>query len=256
MCLFYFAIGGISVDSRSLSLQKHLGTTVSVQIDRPAGTVHKGIVYPVNYGFIPGLPGGDGEEQDAYILGVTQPLQTFTGQVIGAIRRYNDCEDKLIVAPAGTILHQGQLAEATAFQEQYFDTHVISLFYKSCGVLPYREINGEREYLIVYEHFSQCWSLPKGHMEDGETESQTALRELFEETGLTAELDVKISASIEYPVFSASKKQVLFFLGRVTGEPKTREGEIDSFKWVGEEKLSNYLFPDTVAACKEMILQL
>lgn len=138
-----------------------LGKTVHVVVDRPIGYRHGDIVYPVNYGYIPGLLVGDGEAQDVYILGVSQPIAAFDGQVIAAIRRNNDREDKLVAAPAGCVYHQGQIAEAVDFQERYFDTRIISCFEKSCGVLPYRITGEKREYLLVFEAFSKCWSIPK-----------------------------------------------------------------------------------------------
>ena len=241
------------MEARKKAIYRMLGSTVHVEVDRPIGHVHKGIVYPINYGYIPGILAGDGEEQDAYILGVDTPLSSFDGQIIGAICRRNDVEDKLIVAPMGAKFHQGQIAEAVHFQEQYFDGFVLSLFHKSCGVLPWRRHNGAKEYLIVFERYSQCWSLPKGHMEAGETEMQTALRELFEETGLTAELDTTRQAVIEYPLRPTGRKQVVFFAGQVSGEPKIRPGEIESFRWVSAEELQNYLFPDTAYACQQLI---
>lgn len=241
------------MERRMRILHELLGETVHVEIDRPIGYVHGDIIYPINYGYIPGVMAADGEEQDAYILGVSEPLSSFDGQVVGAIRRKNDVEDKLIVAPEGMRFHQGQIAEAVHFQEQYFDYTVDSLFRKSCGVLPYRIVNGKREYLIVFEQFSKCWSLPKGHMEMGETEVQTALRELWEEIGLTASLDTSRSAVIEYPISPLAKKQVVFFPGEVSGTPKTRDGEIEGFKWITAEQLKDHLFPDTVAACKKLI---
>lgn len=241
------------MDARMQFLNDLLGKTVHVVVDRPIGHCHKGTVYPINYGYIPDLMGGDGEEQDAYILGVDTPLSTFDGQVVGAIRRKNDVEDKLIIAPEGTVFHQGQIAEAVHFVEQYFDIYVLSLFRKSCGVLPYRLVNNEPEYLIVFEEFSQCWSLPKGHMEAGETEAETAQRELLEETGLTAKLDPTATAVIEYPISPVAKKQVVFFLGEVAGTPKARPGEIEGFKWVKSEELKDYLFPDTVSALQQLL---
>lgn len=243
------------MDTRKQMIYGLLGKPVHVEIDRPIGHVHKGMVYPINYGYIPGLPAGDGEEQDAYVLGVNEPLSSFDGIVIGAVCRKDDVEDKLIVAPPGEEFHQGQIAEAVHFQEQYFDTSIICLLRKSCGVLPWREENGKREYLIVSEQFSQCWSLPKGHMEAGETEDQTALRELFEETGLTAVLDTSRSAVIEYPIRPIVRKQVVFFPGKVSGTPKVRPGEIKSFKWATAQELENYLFPDTAAACRKLMQQ-
>ena len=241
------------MDPRTQFIHDMMGQTVRVIVDRPVGCCHKGIHYPINYGFIPGMMAGDGEEQDAYILGITEPIDTFEGQVIGGIRRKNDCEDKLVVVPEGMVFHQGQIAEAVRFQEQYFDSYVVCQFRKSCGVLPYRITDTNEEYLIVFEQFSQCWSLPKGHMEPGETEAETALRELWEETGLTALLDTSRSAVIEYPVSPVSRKQVVFFKGLVSGEPRTRAGEIQGFRWVTAAQLGDYLFPDTVNACKKLI---
>lgn len=241
------------MDERRARIEALLGQSVHVEIDRPIGHVHKGLVYSVNYGYIPGMPGGDGEAQDAYVLGIDEPVAAFDGQVVGAILRRNDVEDKLIVAPAGTVFHQGQIAAAVHFQEQFFDTGILSLFRKSCGVLPWMEEGGKRKYLIVFEQFSQCWSLPKGHMEAGETEAETAQRELLEETGLFAQPDTRYHAAIEYPISPVARKQVIFFPARVSGTVCVRPGEIQRFKWIFEEELERYLFPDTVAACKELI---
>ena len=234
-------------------IQNFIGKPVHVVVDRPAGYIHGDIIYPINYGFVPGLIAGDGEEQDAYILGITEPITEFNGQVIAVICRKDDCEDKLVVASEGAIYHQGQIAEAVHFQEQYFNTRIISCFEKSCGVLPYRIVNGQREFLLVFENFSKCWSLPKGHMEAAETEEETAQRELFEETGLTASLDLSQSASISYPISSFARKEIVFYLGEVTGIPKIREGEIDKLKWVTFEELKDHLFPDTYEACKVLV---
>ena len=230
-----------------------MGKLVHVVVDRPIGCQHGDIVYPINYGYVPGLIAGDGEEQDAYILGVSEPIAEFDGQVVAAICRRNDCEDKLVVAPVGHVYHQGQIAEAVQFQEQYFCSRIISCFEKSCGVLPYRMIDGQREFLLVFETYSKCWSLPKGHIEAGETDVQAALRELYEETGMTAILDVSKTAAIEYPISDFARKQVVFFLGEVAGETKVREGEIDKFKWVTTVELKDYLFPDTYEACKALL---
>ena len=79
-------------------------TWVTVQIDRPMGSVHPkhpNIVYPINYGYVPRIMGGDGEEQDAYILGVDDPLDRFAGWVVAIIHRRDDVEDKWVVAPKG-----------------------------------------------------------------------------------------------------------------------------------------------------------
>ena len=103
-----------------------------MEIDRPIGFHHvtKGIHldYTVNYGYLPGGSGGDGEEQDVYILGVSEPIEQFIGRIIGAVRRADDNEDKLIAAPEGMTFTNEQIAEEIRFVEQYFDSTIESIF--------------------------------------------------------------------------------------------------------------------------------
>ena len=116
------------MDRRERKAHELLGQVVTVQVDRPIGYSHGDIVYPINYGYIPGIIAGDGEEQDAYILGVDEPLGSFTGRVVGVIRRHNDREDKLAVAPEGQAYSREEIAAATHFQEQYFISTIDCLF--------------------------------------------------------------------------------------------------------------------------------
>ena len=85
------------------------------------------MIYPVNYGYIPGVFGGDGEEQDVYLLGINEPVKEADCRVIGVVHRKNDDEDKLIAAPEGMLFSKSEMEEAVRFQEQYFDTDVIAL---------------------------------------------------------------------------------------------------------------------------------
>lgn len=104
-----------------------IGQSVTVIVDRPLGSrhpYHPDLVYPVNYGFIPGILAGDGEEQDAYILGIEEPVVRFTGRVIAVIHRLDDVEDKWVLAPAGSVYTAEQIAAVTAFQERYFRTWI------------------------------------------------------------------------------------------------------------------------------------
>src|SRR3972149_963238 len=80
-----------------------LGKEVEVIIDRPLGSKHPkhGFLYEVNYGYIPNTVSPDGEELDAYYLGVDKPLKTAKGQCIAIIKRTNDNDNKLIVVPKG-----------------------------------------------------------------------------------------------------------------------------------------------------------
>ena len=123
---------------------------------------------------------------------------------------------------------------------------------KSCGAVVYCRKDNGIQYLLACER-SGYWVFPKGHMEAGESELQTALRELKEETGLSASLDTNRIASVEYSISSFAKKEVVFYLGEVKGVPKVREDEIEKFKWVTADELDNYLFPDICEACKELL---
>ncbi|MCH1939450.1 hypothetical protein [Holdemania massiliensis] len=67
----------------------------------------------------------DGEEQDAYILGIEVPLKEFTGKVIAVIHRHNDIEEKWVVAPEGVHFSKEKIQELTYFQEQYFHSEIV-----------------------------------------------------------------------------------------------------------------------------------
>ena len=99
-----------------------------MKTDRPLGYVHRKsgyeLVYPLNYGYIPGVLGGDGEELDVYLLGVNEPVESFTGRIIGIAHRADDVEDKLIMAPLDMIFTREEVERAVHFQEQYYDTHI------------------------------------------------------------------------------------------------------------------------------------
>lgn len=113
-----------------------IGQIVKGKIDRPIGSFHprhKDLYYPVNYGYVSGVLGGDGAEQDIYLLGVNSAVQEFTGKVIAVYHRYDDNETKWIVVPCnddGIVSADVEIPTANeiyaqiAFQEQFF-----------CGVL-------------------------------------------------------------------------------------------------------------------------
>ena len=105
-----------------------LGRIVTVIVDRPLGSRHPDhpdMVYPVNYGYIPGIMAADGEEQDAYVLGPDVPVAAFTGRVAAIIHRADDNEDKWVVCPEGAAYTPEQIMAQVRFQEQYFASSVI-----------------------------------------------------------------------------------------------------------------------------------
>ncbi len=101
-----------------------IGRTVKCTMDRPLGSHHPrfpDMIYPVNYGYVDGVFAGDGAEQDVYVLGVGEPLESFTGRVIAVYHRLNDNEDKWIVAPEGMGFAPEEILLKIAFQERFYD---------------------------------------------------------------------------------------------------------------------------------------
>lgn len=104
-----------------------LGKNVMVKMDRPLGSRHPkhGFIYTLNYGYIPNTISGDGEELDAYVIGVHEPAEEYEGQVIAIIHRTNDNDDKLIVAPKNKNYSDDAIRAMTEFQEQFFESIII-----------------------------------------------------------------------------------------------------------------------------------
>ncbi len=114
--------------SKSFELAKELlGKSVEVTIDRPLGTKHPkhGFIYEVNYGYIDGITAPDGEELDAYFLGVNEPVTTGKGVCIAIAHRKDNDDDKLIVVPEGITMSDSEIMSAIHFQEQWFDTEIV-----------------------------------------------------------------------------------------------------------------------------------
>lgn len=107
--------------------KNYLNQEVTVKMDRMLGTRHPkhGFMYMLNYGYIPGTISGDGEELDAYVVGVYEPLEEFTGKVIAIIHRTNDNDDKLVVAPDNTNYDDSAIKALTEFQERFFESIII-----------------------------------------------------------------------------------------------------------------------------------
>jgi len=96
-------------------------------VDRPSGSRHPkwGFHYPVNYGYLPGVIAPDGEELDAYVLGVTGPVVEFAGRCIAVVHRLDNDDDKLVVVPEGLSLTDDEIRAQTRFQEQFFDSRIV-----------------------------------------------------------------------------------------------------------------------------------
>ena len=100
---------------------------VKVIVDRPLWTYHpshKNIFYSVNYWYVDWVMWWDWEEQDAYILWITEPVDTFEWELIAIIHRWNDNEDKRVVVPKWAKYSKEEIKQETDFQEKYFITDI------------------------------------------------------------------------------------------------------------------------------------
>ena len=129
----------------------------------------------------------------------------------------------------------------------------------SFGVIPIWKNNGINRFLLVQSQQTGEWTFPKGHSEENETEIQSALRELLEETGIK---NIELADDVSYiDRYSFGKdgqkidKIVKFFVGRVTNPKVTiQEKEIANFKWVTyEEALMVISFDEPKVILKKVV---
>lgn len=113
---------------------------------------------------------------------------------------------------------------------------------KSCGAVVYRENNGRLEFLIISHKSDGHWGFPKGHVEQGETEQDTALREVYEETGLNIKL---LDGFISREQYSPKKnviKEVVFFISKANDDiVNIQLCEIKEYKWAAYEEAESLL---------------
>ena len=100
---------------------------------------------------------------------------------------------------------------------------------KSCGAVVY---NPDKQAFLIIKMLNGNWGFPKGHTEDNETDIQTAMREVREETGIDIEIVHGFKKSIKYIPFPGVLKEVIFFIG-ITMEEKVTidKNEIEDYMW-------------------------
>lgn len=108
---------------------------------------------------------------------------------------------------------------------------------KSCGAI----IIKNKKVLLIQQN-DGFWGFPKGHVEQNETEEQTAIREVKEETNLDIEIDSKYRYQIEYELPNGNQKIAVFFLAKPTSTKiEKQEEEISTIEWVEFEKVEEKL---------------
>lgn len=211
-----------------------LGKFVRVRVSRPIGFYDekRGIEYTVNYGKIENSDEKDKNVQEAYILGINHTVREFEGRVIACIHNRWTKEVRWVVAPKSRRYIINDIRPAVSFAEDLKNCRIDCLYEKSCGAVVYRTVDSVAQFLLIKNKRSENWGFPKGHIEAGETEIETAVREVWEETGLHIQILPDFSAKSEYSIQGRVEKFVTIFLAQ-TNDSKLRiqEEEIDDYAW-------------------------
>ncbi len=211
-----------------------LGKFVKVRVTSPMYSFNKrfGFKYKLNYGIMEGSKTKKNTVQFAYIMGINHPVRNFDGRVIAVIRRYGGKGVVWVVAPKSTRFIVNDIREAISFAEGSVGYNIECLYESSCGAVIFREENTEKKFLLIRNRRSAHWGFPKGHIEPGETKEETAVREVFEETGLNIEIIPGFVKCSEYSIQGKIEKSVSIFLARtVQADYKLQEEEIEECGW-------------------------
>ena len=173
----------------------------------------------------------------AYIMGIDHPVRNFDGRVIAIIRRKSG-ECLWVVAPKSTRFIVNDIRAAIAYAEGEGDQYAIDCLYESsCGAVVYRMINGELRYLLIKNKRSANWGFPKGHIEPGETQEETAMREVLEETGVHIHIHPGFVSRSEYTIQGKVEKSVAIFVAGTTDtQTVIQQEEIEDYIWLNYQK--------------------
>lgn len=116
---------------------------------------------------------------------------------------------------------------------------------KSCGAVVYRKYHGNTEILLIKHVNSGHWSFPKGHVEAGETEVETAKREIMEETSIEALIDSTFRETVSYSPKKDVQKEVVYFIAKAKNTNFVlQKSEVSEAKWVDINYAYNILAYD------------
>ena len=171
--------------------------------------------------------------RSAYVVTRKKIKEYFDGVVVAVAEFEGLTGERLIVSQPGEIFYEPELRKLLGKLKNIRLKSIRCLYEKSCGGIIFYKTRQNVKILLVKNNNGRYWSFPKGHIEDGETEQETAIREIKEETGLDVTLVNSLREISEYCPFGKIRKRVVFFLARAfTDNVKIQEEEIDSYIWV------------------------
>ncbi len=212
-----------------------LGKIVRVRVTAPMNSYNRrfGYKYALNFGVIESGSSVGNSVQGAYIMGVSHAVRNFEGRVVAIVRRFGGRGIVWVVAPKSTRFIVNDIKKALSFAECEENYNIECLYERSCGAVVYTDCKGERLFLLIKNKRSAHWGFPKGHIEKGETNEETAKREVLEETGLEIELTPGFSAKSNYTIQGKVEKLVIIFLGKSnTTDVVLQQEEIDDSCWL------------------------
>ncbi len=176
----------------------------------------------------------------AYIMCASEDIgPTVSGVAVGILLDTASGTFSIALSEASAedkLWMQYQIAEAVDYWENGNALKIYCLREKSCGAVVYTGDGAERKYLIIRMNLGHC-GLPKGHIEKYETEEETAIREVMEETGVAIKLVDGFRKSVVYSLTARITKESVYFLGRFDGgDVKIQQSEVSSYRLCSYEQ--------------------
>ena len=191
-----------------------------------------GFKYRLNYGIVEGGKTQKNSVISAYIMGINHPVRNFDGRVIAIVRRNGGKGVVLVVAPKSTRFIINDIRRAIDFAEGRNGYTLECLYESSCGAVVFRNDATEKKFLLIRNKRSAHWGFPKGHIEPGENNEQTAIREVLEETGINIRVLPNFKKCSEYTIQGRIEKSVSIFLAETDDVEYTiQPEEIEECGW-------------------------
>ncbi len=211
-----------------------LGKFVRVRVTSPMHSYNKrfGFKYKLNYGIVEGGKTQKNSVISAYIMGINHPVRNFDGRVVAIVRRNGGKGVVLVVAPKSTRFIINDIRRAIDFAEGRNGFSLECLYESSCGAVVFRREGEQKKFLLIRNKRSAHWGFPKGHIEPGESNEQTAIREVLEETGINIHILPGFKKSSEYTIQGRIEKSVSIFLAQTDDVEYTIQvEEIEECGW-------------------------
>ena len=214
-----------------------LGKLVRVCITDPFGSpLPNGNTYMLNHGKPIGKFKTSSPISGVLILGIDNPVKHFDGRVVAIIKFRDNGEQKLVASPKSKRYINWEIDNSVKFYTEGRPYTLECFYERSCGAVVFRKINEDYRYLLIRNRRSSNWSFPKGHVEAGESQEDTAMREVLEETGLHINIIPGFISKSQYSIQNKIQKTVQLYVA-TTNDTQTRiqAEEIEDYIWLTYE---------------------